>query len=83
MTYYEEQIAIQKNVITQLTAAITALSTNGVSRYVLDTGQSRQDVTRLDLSSLTAQRQSALIFLADLERAAGITPSVVYVQPEF
>lgn len=34
--------------------AITALTTGGVQSYTLDTGQSRQTVTRLELSTLNS-----------------------------
>ena len=38
--------------ITAYNAAILALATGGVESYTLDTGQSRQTVTKLNLDSL-------------------------------
>ena len=54
-TFLQERIAATKALIVVYEDALTALVTNGVQRYALDTGQSRQDVTKLDVPKLNAQ----------------------------
>jgi hypothetical protein len=54
-TFLQERIAATKALIVVYEDALTALVTNGTQRYVLDTGQSRQDVTKIDVPKLNAQ----------------------------
>ena len=54
-TFLQERITATKALIVVYEEAITALVTNGVQRYTLDTGQSRQDVTKIDVPKLNAQ----------------------------
>lgn len=50
-----DRIAATKSAIVAYEAAIMALTTDGISQYSLDTGQTRQTVTRFDLDTLTKQ----------------------------
>lgn len=51
-TTLQTSLATVKAQILIYEAALTALGVGGVQRYELDTGQSRQMVTRLDLDKL-------------------------------
>ena len=51
--------------------AIAALTTGGVQSYQLDTGQTRQLVTRADLAKLEAGLQSALNAVATIDARLG------------
>jgi len=50
--YLQERITKTKALIELYEDAITAIATNGAQSYLLDTGQSRQSVTKLDLPNL-------------------------------
>lgn len=50
--FIEEQIARYKTLITAYSDAILAITVEGIQSYTLDTGQSRQTVTRIDLDRL-------------------------------
>ena len=83
MSYLTEQITAQKTLIDNITNAITALTVRGVVSYELDTGQNKTKVTRESVAGLIESRKSALNYLAELERAAGVSPSYVYMRPDF
>lgn len=53
-TFCEERLAQAKAQVLIYDAAITALVTGGAQSYTLDTGQSKQQVTKLDLDKLQA-----------------------------
>ena len=61
-----ERIEATKAQIIAYDNAITALAANPVQSYTLDTGQSRQTVTRFDLASLQRQLASLENKLATL-----------------
>lgn len=50
--FLQARIDATKTQIVAYEDAITALTSGGVQSYTLDTGQSRQTVTRLELSGL-------------------------------
>ena len=54
-TFIQDRITAVEAIIVAYETTITALTTTGVQRYVLDTGQSRQDVTKADIPKLTEQ----------------------------
>lgn len=54
-TFLQERIAATKALIIVYEDAVTALVTGGVQRYELDTGQSVQRVTKIDVPKLNAQ----------------------------
>ena len=51
-TFLQERITATKAQIVAYEDAITALASGGVQSYTIDTGQTRQTVTRLDLANL-------------------------------
>jgi hypothetical protein len=62
------RIAVTKGLIVAYEDAVLALSAaNGVQSYTLDTGQSKQVVTRADISSLNAMLDSLYNRLATFE----------------
>lgn len=54
-TFLQERIAVTKALIVVYEDALTALVTNGVQRYELDTGQSVTRVTKIDVPKLNEQ----------------------------
>jgi len=53
-TWLEERIAATANLIEQYEAAILALSSGAVLSYTIDTGQTRQTVTKQQLNIVRA-----------------------------
>lgn len=51
-TFIQEQIDVIKAQMAAYNAALTALATGAVESYTLDTGQTRQTVTKLDISKI-------------------------------
>ena len=51
-TFLQDRIDKIKAIILLYEDAITAVITNGMESYTLDTGQSRQTVTKLDIDKL-------------------------------
>jgi hypothetical protein len=79
--WIEERIMVTKTMILAYEAAILALS-NGVVQYSLDTGQSRQSVTKHQLGSLRLQLTDLENRLQTLQnQLAGA--GTVYVRPGF
>lgn len=66
-TFLQSRITATKAQIVVYEDAMTALSTAGVQSYMIDTGQSRQTVTRLDLNSLQKTLDSLYNRYATLE----------------
>jgi hypothetical protein len=63
-----ERITATKAMIVEYENAVTALGTQGgVQSYTLDTGQSRQTVTRADIPALNGMLDSLYNRLATLE----------------
>jgi Mg2+ and Co2+ transporter CorA len=65
--FLQERIDATKAQIIAYEDAATALASGGVQSYTLDTGQSRQTVTRLDLRALQDKIDSLYNRLATLE----------------
>lgn len=51
-TFWSEQKTLIETQLSQVRSAISALLTGGVESYQLDDGQSRQSVTKLDITNL-------------------------------
>ena len=69
MSFMQEQLEALKQQWLATNAAILAITTGGVERYKLDTGQSVQDVTKLDIEKLQKVRDSLSTEIAVLERS--------------
>ena len=59
LTFIDARIAFYQSAITAIEAAILALE-SGVQSYSLDTGQTRQTVTKANLGSLRLQLDNAV-----------------------
>ena len=70
------RLAKAKEMVVALEDAILAIA-NGAQTYMLDTGQTRQSVTRADLGSLRLQLREAENLVA--ERCAALTPDRSYI----
>lgn len=66
-SYLQDRITAVKAMIAAYEAAITAIATDGLESYTLDTGQTIQKVTKANLSSIQASYNSLLNLLTTLE----------------
>lgn len=66
-TFLQERIDATKAQIVAYDEAIAAIVSGNVQQYTIDTGQSRQVVTRLDLTSLQRTVDSLMNRLATYE----------------
>lgn len=67
ITFLQARITATQNQIIAYESAMTALGTDGVQSYTLDTGQTRQTVTKRDLASVKNTLDSLYNTLATLE----------------
>jgi len=65
--YWQDELINSRILLYELNKAIQEVISSGHSSYQLDTGQSSQRVTRLDLTTLYAQRKALIGQIADLE----------------
>ena len=65
--FLQDRITATQNQIIAYEAAIDALVAGGAQNYMLDTGQSRQSVTKLDLGTLQRNLNSLYNRCATLE----------------
>lgn len=70
-TFWSDQLAAAKKSAVAIQAAIDALTIGGVQMYQLDTGQTRQMVTKMNLSGLNAALNSTLNRVATLQARLG------------
>ena len=81
-TFIQEQIVATKALIVEYQNAVLDLTAGRIQRYTLDTGQSRQDVTKIDAAILNDQIDGLYNRLATLQaRCTG--SGVVIVRPAF
>lgn len=66
-TFWQGQLTQAKTAAAAYSAAILALTTGGVASYTLETGQTRQVVTKIDLTELQNKYSSILNLVATLE----------------
>ena len=65
--FLQDRIIATQNQIVSYEAAIDALVSGGAQQYLLDTGQTRQSVTKLDLATLQKNLESLYNRCATLE----------------
>ena len=65
-TFLQARIDATKTQIVAFEAAVLAIGTGGIEEYLIDTGQTRQRVTKLDLSLLQKTIDSLYNRLATL-----------------
>jgi hypothetical protein len=84
LAYWCDELKNTKELLYEYNKAILALTTGGHQSYELDTGQTRQRVTRMDLSNLNEIRESLLSQIHDLEIKCGVNGhGVSIVRPAF
>lgn len=66
--FFDEQIAEVKTFIRELQTAMTDLQTGQINSYTLDTGQTRQTVTRQNLATLSNALDKAYVRLENLDQ---------------
>ena len=74
--FLQARITATKAQITAYEDAVTAIVTNGAQSYTLDTGQTRQVVTKLNIASIQSGLDSLYNRLATLEarlNGSGVT----------
>lgn len=76
----ERKTAIE-SMINAYEAAIIAISTDGVQSYTLDTGQTNQVVTKLDLTRLQNKYESLLALHQTICKRLGEVSSGTIVRP--
>lgn len=81
-TFLKERLTAKKAQLAIYDAAVTALNSN-VEHYDLDTGQSRQRVTRTDMQRLQATIRSLEGEICALEDRVSGSGGVVYGRPSF
>lgn len=79
--YLEAQLVLCEAAIAATWAAVTAVSTGAVQSYSLDTGQTRQTVTKANLGSIRLQLND-LYSMRDMLRAR-LCGGGYYVRPVF
>lgn len=73
-TYWAARLTTARTILEAYEAAITALATDSVQSYTLDTGQTRQVVTKAQLAQLRLAYETQLGIVATLEaRVCGTT----------
>lgn len=77
--FLQQRIEATKALIVAYEDAVTALTTGGVQSYTLDTGQSRQTVTRLEIATLQRNIDSLYNRLVTLQ--ARLNGGAVSVRP--
>ncbi|MDD5353063.1 MAG: hypothetical protein PHS93_07890 [Candidatus Omnitrophica bacterium] len=66
--------------LSALNSAIYAITNTNIQSYELDTGQTKQRVTRADLQALIKQRETLLDSICRLEISLGVgTPAIKQV----
>ena len=70
-SFWVDQLAAAKASAIAIQAAIDALTIGGMQMYQLDTGQSRQMVTKLNLTGLNTALNSTLNRVATLQARLG------------
>lgn len=65
--YWQDELINSRILLNKIDLAIQTISSGNHQSYKLDTGQSVQTVTRIDLNALSAQRNNLINQIAALE----------------
>ncbi len=79
-TFLQERLAAKKAQLAELDAAVTAVNT-GVQEYELDTGHSRQMVTRSNIDTFHKQMRTLEDEICRLEDRLNGSGGVLYGRP--
>jgi len=82
--YWEDELKNSRVLLFKINEAINTISSNSHQSYTLDTGQSRQTVTRIDLPQLIQQRNNLIDTIRKIELYLGEgRPNVKQVRPDW
>lgn len=83
LNHLEDEYQNLKNLIFKYDEAISALLTGGHGSYLIDTGQTQQRVTRLNLAELQSTRKSMMSELSTLAVRLRKTPGTKQAVPRW
>ena len=82
--YWQDELKNSRVLLFQINQAISTITSNSHQSYTIDTGQSRQTVTRIDLPALVEQRNNLIQKIRELELYLDEgKPGVIQVRPEW
>jgi len=82
--YWQDELKNSRVLLFKINEAISAISSANHQSYTLDTGQTSQTVTRVNLPSLISQRDRLIDTIRKLEMYLGEgKPSVKQVRPDW
>jgi len=77
---WNNELINSRILLSALDSAIYAITNTNIQSYELDTGQTKQRVTRADLPALISQRQNLINSIRELEISLGVgTPAIKQV----
>lgn len=84
LEYWQNELKNSRILLFKVNQAISAITTANHQSYELDTGQTKQRVTRADLPSLIEQRKTLTSEIRNLEMYLGEgKPSVIQGRPDW
>jgi len=82
--YWQNELVNTKILLNEIDKAILAITKTNIESYTIDTGQSRQTVTRVNIPALIQQKSSLQNTINSLELKLGVgQPAVKQVIPGF
>jgi len=82
LEYWQDELKNSRILLFEIDKAIKAISISNHQSYTLDTGQTSQTVTRVNLPSLISQRDKLIDRISQLEKYLGEgKPSVIQTRP--
>ena len=82
--YWKDELINTRILLSEINKAIQALTLGTHQSYELDSGQTRQRVTRIDLEKLQTMREDLLSQIHDLEIKCGVNGhGATIVRPAF
>jgi hypothetical protein len=81
--FWQEQLTSLRATVRALNGAILAFATSNIQNYQLDSGQTRQMVTRASLATLRDTRAELMNEIAMLEIRLGCASGSTHVVPGF
>jgi len=84
LEYWQDELKNSRVLLFKINEAINAISTSNHQSYTLDTGQTSQTVTRVNLPSLIVQRKELLNTIRQIEMYLGEgKPNVIQTRPDW
>jgi|WetSurMetagenome_2_1015567.scaffolds.fasta_scaffold919782_1 hypothetical protein len=84
LQYWQDELKNARVLLFEIDKAINAITQTNLLSYEIDTGQSKQRVTRMDIPQLITQRTTLLGTIRQLEMYLGEgRPNVVVASPDW